>query len=178
MRHANPAARDALAGGQAIRLVDERLRCSNRSDDKALAEALAAMAIAAPTSRAKERRFIRLRGTDALQRFGLSLSALRPAETLGAFGSLPLAMLVLHDGNQPAQCDPFVIQELFDLTPAEADVGALLSLGHKLEEIARLRHVALSTVRSQLRTLLAKTGTERQSDLVRRLLTLPHGLGG
>ncbi len=178
LRHANAAARDAFASGLAIRVVNDKLQCSNRSDDKALAQALDALVIAAPTSRGNERRFIRLRGTGAHQRYGISLSALRPAETLGAFGPLPLAMLVLHDGSQTAQCDPFVIQELFDLTPAEADVGALLSLGNSLDEIATLRHVALSTVRSQLRTLLSKTGTARQSDLVRRLLTLPHGLSG
>ncbi len=178
LRHANAAARDALSSGQAVRVVNDKLQCSNRSDDEALAQALDALVIAAPSSRGNERRFVRLRGTGAHQRYGISLSALRPAETLGAFGPLPLAMLVLHDGTQTAQCDPFVIQELFDLTPAEADVGTLLSLGSSLEEIAGLRHVALSTVRSQLRTLMAKTGTERQSDLVRRLLTLPHGLSG
>ncbi|HQX60021.1 MAG TPA: helix-turn-helix transcriptional regulator [Burkholderiaceae bacterium] len=77
-----------------------------------------------------------------------------------------------------AHCDPFVIQELFGLTPAEADVGMLLSAGHSVERIAKQRHVALSTVRSQLRMLLMKTGSERQSDLVRRLLSFPDGLGG
>lgn len=178
LRHANAAARDALFSGLAIRVVNDKLQCSNRSDNEALAHALDALVIAEPSSGENGRRFIRLRGTDAHQRYGISLSALRPAETLGAFGPLPLAMLVLHDGTQTAQCDPFVIQELFDLTPAEADVGALLSLGNSLDEIATLRHVALSTVRSQLHTLLVKTGTARQGDLVRRLLTLPHGLSG
>ena len=53
----------------------------------------------------------------------------------------------------------------------------LLSAGHSVERIAKQRHVALSTVRSQLRMLLMKTGSERQSDLVRRLLSSPDGLG-
>ena len=48
-------------------------------------------------------------------------------------GPLPLALLVLHDGTQHAQCDPFVIQELFGLTPAEADIGHRLSRGLGLE---------------------------------------------
>ena len=87
-------------------------------------------------------------------------------------------MLVLHDGTLQTQCDPFVIQELFGLTPAEADVGVLLSGGSSVEKIASQRNVALSTVRSQLRMLLMKTGTERQGELVRRLLTMPDGLGG
>ena len=178
LRHANAAARAALASGLAVRATDGRLHCSDSSDDHALTEALDALVIAAPHADVPVRRFVRLRGTGAHQKYGISLSALRPAETRGAFGPLPLAMLVLHDGTLQTQCDPFVIQELFGLTPAEADVGVLLSGGSSVEKIASQRNVALSTVRSQLRMLLMKTGTERQGDLVRRLLTMPDGLGG
>ena len=178
LRFANAAGRTALASELALRVVDQQVRGSNPSDDRALAKALDSLVVAAPHMDMPERLFVRLRGTDWQQRFGVSLSALRPAETGGAFGQMPLAMLVLHDGNMETECDPFLLQELFGLTPAEADVGVLLSQGATLEQIAGRRHVSIATVRSQLRGLMDKTGTKRQGDLVRRLLTLPHGFDG
>ena len=71
-----------------------------------------------------------------------------------------------------------VLRELFGRTPAEADVGVLLCNGKTAEQIADRRGVAITTVRRQLRGLMEKTGTKRQSDLVRCLLTLPHGFDG
>ncbi len=41
-------------------------------------------------------------------------------------------------------------------------------------EIASHRRVSLGTVRNQTKSLLSKTKTDRQSDLVRLLMTLPH----
>jgi DNA-binding CsgD family transcriptional regulator len=83
-------------------------------------------------------------------------------------------MLVLHDGNQIGPCDPFILQEMFGLTPAEADVAVLLTQGVAVAEIARRRQVSITTVRSQVSGLKAKTETKREADLVRRLLALPH----
>jgi len=37
-----------------------------------------------------------------------------------------------------------------------------------------LRKVSIGTVRQQLKTILSKTGTTRQIDLVRMLMTLPR----
>lgn len=175
LRFANAAGQQALESRLAVRRVEGRLQGSDPKDDYLLVEALNALAVAAPRTEGADRRFVRLRGTDWKQRFGMSISTLRPDETSGAFGAMPLAMMVLHNGNLDTHCDPFVIQELFGLTPAEADVGVLLCNGATAETIAAQRGVAVSTIRSQLRTLMQKTGAVRQGDLVRRLLTLPHG---
>ena len=63
--------------------------------------------------------------------------------------------------------------ELFGLTPAEAQLAVALLAGKRLGCIAVERRVQLSTVRNQLRAVLAKTGTGRQAELVRLLATLP-----
>ena len=178
LRHANVAAIAAMESRVVIQQVDGRLRCMDPSDDVALEDTLAGMSIAAPSTNVASRRYLRLRGMAASHRFGFSFSALHPQQTRGGFGMVPVAMLVLHDGNLNIKCDGFVIQELFGLTPAEADVGVLLSEGANAESIATMRGVATSTVRSQLRTLFLKTGTQRQGELVRRLLTLPQLLDG
>lgn len=62
---------------------------------------------------------------------------------------------------------------LFDLTAAEEALLTSLLLGLTPEEHCTGRCIALSTARSQLRSLFAKTGTERQSELILRVLEPP-----
>lgn len=50
----------------------------------------------------------------------------------------------------------------------------LALMGYSSEEIACLRRVSTGTVRQQLKSMLNKTGTKRQSDMVRLFMTLPH----
>jgi DNA-binding CsgD family transcriptional regulator len=58
------------------------------------------------------------------------------------------------------------LQRLFGLTPAEADMTALLAKGESLEAISEARGVSIDTVRCQLRTVFKKTGMHRQGELV------------
>lgn len=58
------------------------------------------------------------------------------------------------------------LQRLFGVTPAEARVLALLLDDCRPREIARQLDVSITTVRSHLKALFAKTGTRRQSELV------------
>ena len=54
----------------------------------------------------------------------------------------------------------------FQLTPTETDLAVALWKGILIAEYAAQRSVSMSTVRTQLKALLAKTGSRRQSDLV------------
>jgi DNA-binding CsgD family transcriptional regulator len=58
------------------------------------------------------------------------------------------------------------LQRLFDLTAAEACVLALLLDHFRPREIAEELGISITTVRSHLQALFAKTGTRRQSELV------------
>jgi DNA-binding CsgD family transcriptional regulator len=59
-----------------------------------------------------------------------------------------------------------VIQGLFDLTPTEARVARALGRGETVAEIAAGNGVAQPTIRNQIREIFAKTGVNRQADLV------------
>lgn len=59
-----------------------------------------------------------------------------------------------------------LMRSLFDLTPSEARVARGLAVGETLEDIAAGGGVAISTVRSQLRQVLEKTGCSRQAEVV------------
>ena len=59
-----------------------------------------------------------------------------------------------------------VLQVLFDLTPAEARVARAVAQGKTVEAIALSNGVSRETVRTQLASVLAKTGMSRQAELV------------
>lgn len=65
----------------------------------------------------------------------------------------------------PSPPEKALIQGLFDLTAAEARVAGGVAEGLSLDEIAARHGVAVGTVRSQVKTIFAKTGAERQSQL-------------
>lgn len=63
----------------------------------------------------------------------------------------------------------------FALTAAEAGIVLALADGLSLSEIAAARRVSIHTVRNQVKSALFKTGSRRQSDLVRLVERLRHG---
>ena len=65
------------------------------------------------------------------------------------------------------------MQSLFDLTPTEARVAGSLAEGLSLDQIAERHKVKLSTIRSQVKSVFAKTGSTRQSQIVALLAVQP-----
>ncbi|RWB14353.1 MAG: helix-turn-helix transcriptional regulator [Mesorhizobium sp.] len=78
--------------------------------------------------------------------------------------------------NPPAEA---LLRGLFDLTPAEAKVAHALGSGATPRAIARDLGVSYETVRNHLKTVLAKTGSHRQANLLGLLATtsLPRANG-
>jgi DNA-binding CsgD family transcriptional regulator len=58
-----------------------------------------------------------------------------------------------------------VLQGLFDLTPAEARVARSVAERQTVDAIADALGLSRETIRSQLKSVLAKTGTSRQAEL-------------
>lgn len=82
-----------------------------------------------------------------------------------------VAVVVISDPDAVDVSPTEMLQSLFSLTPAEADLVRLLVQGHSLEEAAAARGVTLNTVRTQLKQVFAKTDTKRQGELVRLVLS-------
>jgi DNA-binding CsgD family transcriptional regulator len=70
-----------------------------------------------------------------------------------------------------------VIQGLFDLTPGEAKIAALIGSGEQPRETAVKLGIAEETARSVLKRVFSKTGVRRQAELVALLggVSLPRG---
>lgn len=112
-------------------------------------------------------------GSEALYAF---FTVLPPEQMMGTFGLRPVVMLLFfHPESSPA-IDPSLLFAVFGLTPAESRIAALLAEGLSLKEIARAQGTQHDTVRKQLRSIYQKTRTNRQPELVRLLLHLPHNV--
>jgi DNA-binding CsgD family transcriptional regulator/PAS domain-containing protein len=89
----------------------------------------------------------------------------------------PRAVVFIGDPLGRSGPDEERLRRLFGLTPAELRLAGRLVVGETLEEISRRTNVTLPTLRSQLAALFRKTGTSRQSELIRRLLSAPWQIG-
>lgn len=83
-------------------------------------------------------------------------------------------LLLVTDPEHSSTFPDCVLHSLYGLTPAETEVANGLLMGYSSGEIASLRQVTSGTLRVQMKSLLSKTGTSRQSELVRLLMTLPQ----
>jgi len=79
-----------------------------------------------------------------------------------------VALFVTEPGSRTGP-SPEVIRDLFQLTPAEAQLAATLANGASLIDAADRLGVTHNTVRGHLRAIFAKTGVRRQSQLVHLL---------
>lgn len=65
------------------------------------------------------------------------------------------------------------LAEMFQFTAAETRLAEHLVQGLRLEEIAQKRSVSINTIKTQLRSMFAKTETRRQTELISLLLKGP-----
>ena len=63
---------------------------------------------------------------------------------------------------------------LYRLTGAEVALVKHLCSGASIEDFAERRLVRLATVKTQLQSVFGKTGTRRQSDLMRLAFSIAH----
>ncbi|MGE0290656.1 MAG: PAS domain-containing protein, partial [Bradyrhizobium sp.] len=78
-----------------------------------------------------------------------------------------LAMISARELARPTRVEQAVLGDLYGLTRAEADVAGALAGGVTAEEVARTRHVALDTIRAQVRAVLRKTNAANLRDFER-----------
>jgi DNA-binding CsgD family transcriptional regulator len=168
----NEGGSEVLARGELIVDRDGFAVCRDAESDVDLMMALRELSLlpGAPDGDANlDRRGVRLRRVSGDIVAG-TLLALRPHRVLGAFGTSNLALLAIYEPEIGGEIDPFLLSTTFDLTPAEARVASHVAAGRVPKEIAVRLGVQVNTVRSQLNSILAKTGTRRQAELVRVLL--------
>ena len=75
-------------------------------------------------------------------------------------------ILYITEVNKRAYPSATIVQGLFDLTPAEADIAARIARGETIVKIAELTSRRQSTIRQAAKSIFSKIGVRRQSELV------------
>lgn len=165
-RFANRAARQEQQRAACIDVRQCRLRLVHQGDDHVLQEQLRRLLASAHGTRS----VCTLSAPEAAL-CRLCLQTVTSAGSLAAFadGGETTVMAVLLDPARVSAVDPHALATVFDLTPAEARVAALLAQGQSASTIATTLGVLESTVRSHVRQVLAKFGVPRTIDVVRVL---------
>jgi DNA-binding CsgD family transcriptional regulator len=81
----------------------------------------------------------------------------------------PGAIVVVSDPERGCLPPAQRLIQAYRLTKAEASVALALLAGHEIATVADRLHITYETARTHLRRIFSKTGTRRQSELVRKL---------
>jgi len=175
IHYSNESGRQLLHRADLVYELDGQLVCRDTESDHELTIALRDLVLVpvsthGDASHPGDRRSFRLRRREGVK-VAATLLALRPESTLGTFGRDARALFTVFEPGAAPSIDPFLLSATFDLTPAEARIAAMIVGGRSTEDCANELHVKISTVRSQLLSVFAKTGATGQADLVRLILT-------
>lgn len=173
--HANSAALDLLTAGEGLSLVDHRIEAS------------------APDARRSLERLMQtaVDGTSGAQHPGCRTAAIpRPSgrrayvvrtvpldsrcgevAEVGDMSQLPGILMTISDPERRQRVPPAAdFQPAYGFTPAEASLAVALIEGKTLSGFAVDHRIAIDTARKRLKSVMQKTGTNRQAELVRRLV--------
>jgi DNA-binding CsgD family transcriptional regulator len=99
------------------------------------------------------------------------VTSLRSRES--ALNGHAVAAVFVSDPEHSPAIDVGMLRQWFGLTPAEARLAVVLAQGHSLTEALKRLGVGVNTARTELKNIFGKTGTNRQAELVRLLLSAP-----
>ena len=148
------------ASGSASALLESEIRRAVSPDLSVLTHAAGGLQVARPS------------GAPA---YTVQVAPLSPHSGLKP-GSQPAGAIVfISDPAASARVDPRLLRSVFGLTPAEAGVAHELLQGRTSVDIAAGLGVSEHTIRKQLQSVFAKTGTNRQAELMKLMMGLASG---
>lgn len=184
--HHNEAAQELLRSTRLVQVEDGKLRlpppqlrdllrdCAELEEAAKMREAEAiGVSRGAASGRFRSLR-IACGGPERAETVYAFFTLLSPQHAMGSFGLRPVVMLLFYHPQSAPAIDSSLLFAVFGLTPAECRVATLLAEGLAVKEIAKAQGTQVETVRKQLRSIFEKTATNRQPELIRLLLHLPH----
>ena len=162
---ASTTARELLACADGLAIEPPRLVASRPAATQMLRGAVRGAALSQADSECPATHVIALARPSG--RRPLRVTIRRIVESVGETAAV--CLLLIDHAAEPMTC-PVALEALYDLTPAEARLTALLAEGHTLGAAAAVLAVSRNTAATHLKRVFAKTGAARQAELVARVL--------
>jgi DNA-binding CsgD family transcriptional regulator len=171
----NRAAHLIVSGNDGLRLERNLLTASTGRPQRALRDAIArALAVSggALVHPGGALRILRPSGRRAYEVVAAALPAGQPFVPRRR----SRVVVFITDPENPRPDRGELLRQLYGLTPAETRLAAALANGSTMEQAAGALDISIHTARTHLKRLFEKTGTRRQSQLVRLISTGLHQL--
>jgi PAS domain-containing protein/DNA-binding CsgD family transcriptional regulator len=169
----NRAAEEMAAANDGLLMRSSRLTADRADEAAALTRHIAEAVQTAARGSGQGGGSLRISRPSGRSPFAVLVTPLGPDTALAADHQSPAALILITDLERQPEALGRRLVDLFGLTLAESCLATALATGKRLDEIAEERGVRMPTLRTQLRAILDKTDTKRQSDLMRLLLGLP-----
>lgn len=163
--HGNAAAHEILSRDDGITSVGRRLQFRDKSASSAFASAMRGLAGGEDYDIDGPARSFPARRIGNARAYLVTVRATSMPETTPTYGEDVAAIVFLRDPSEVSDLDTQLLRQSYGLTAAETGLASLVERGLTLEEIADRRGVAITTVRSQLYSLMDKLGINRQTEL-------------
>ncbi len=173
---ANPVAQILLEQGDGLSLKGQWLHIEGRDINKELQQAVANIIRAQHQGEPSVVRALRVPRSSGRSDLGLVVRPV-PVSKWSEGQSSPSAAIFISDPDLHESASRQTLAELFELTPAEANLAILLARGLSLAEVSDTQNVSQHTARAQLKSIFAKTGVSRQAELVRLVIKSVASLG-
>jgi DNA-binding CsgD family transcriptional regulator/PAS domain-containing protein len=168
----NKSARSLFESQKDLRITRDEIQASNPSEHKKLTRLIRGAACTGAGVSSHPGGAVTISRNAFKRPLHVLVSPLR-TDALRLGHTSPAAVLFITDPEEEPLLPEEWLQQLYGLTPAESRLALLLAAGNAPKEAAQQLQVGISTVRSQLKSIFAKTDTNRQSELVRLLLMSP-----
>jgi len=170
--HLNRTAEDLVLQSRGLVIHNGALSASTRGDAARLRQTIADVVTQASQGRGARARAMSLHRSAEVHPLSIVVKPMwcsNGAEPHNRIG--PFANLIVADPGRGMAAPAELLRPFFDLTPAESVVLERLVDGLTLQEIADASGTSRNTVRNQLHIVFEKTGTSRQSELIKLVLS-------
>jgi DNA-binding CsgD family transcriptional regulator len=171
--HANAAAQSVIRSADGVHVQNGVLKVG--SDDKALREAVARVIAQARIGTISGGEALSIRRPSGKDPYSVMIGTLWRNHLRLGVGRLdqPLSIVFLTAPEKPQEAPSELLRRLFGLTLTEAKVCERLVKGSSIEEASKDLAISTETGRVHLRNIFRKTGVNRQSDLLAKILATP-----
>lgn len=163
--HANATAETELKSGKRLSVRNGRLIAGKQMSQADLEHALHTAASLSRLATTQAPETVATRESDPASRASVSFHPLPSRRGAPLTPERACVLVTICEARDTQIASVSLLRALYRLTPTEAGIAQLLSLGRSVEEVAATLGIGLATARTHLKHVFMKTGTRRQGEL-------------